>query len=94
MNDKKIKAILKRTLGSNYQISTYKEDVIKSVYRLYGRKDPEGARILINQIRNYKEVGFIHSLILGGAETRSNLQLIDSKTSRIITKQIWDQVGK
>lgn len=87
MNDKK------RMLGSNYQISMYKQDVIKKVYRLYGRKDPEGARNLIYQIRNYKDVDFIHPLLLGGAETRSNLQLIDSKTSRILTKQIWDQIG-
>lgn len=79
-------------MGSSYLKSMYKRDVIKRVYRIYGKKDPKGIQMLIDRIRKNMDASFIHDLILGGVESRRNLQLSDSRTSRMIAKQIWDQL--
>ncbi|MFB5764122.1 hypothetical protein [Paenibacillus medicaginis] len=94
MSERKYRTFVKKTMGGNYLKSKYKQEVIKRIYRIYSKKDPEGTRNLINRIRKYKDVEFIHPLILGGPEKWGNLQLVDSKTSRLLIKQIWEQINK
>jgi RHS repeat-associated protein len=69
----------------------YKSDVIKRVYKQFGKNNPEFADQLAERVRAMNP-DHVWELQLGGPDVASNLHILDAFTNQRIGNQIWQQI--
>ncbi|HOV28286.1 MAG TPA: hypothetical protein PK566_18270 [Pseudobacteroides sp.] len=71
----------------------YRQDMIKRIWKQYGKNNPEFANKLIDRVTKKMQPDHVWELQLGGPDTASNLKFLDSFTNWDIgTQQIRQQI--